>query len=329
MAKRLAPVFLVLVLAPVTAEYLIGYDDTVGDPAALIFGVIFFAPLYGAPAVLIREVTRRLDRGWPTMLLLATAFGLVEAGLVDQSMFNPDYREIPYWSLMREPTLLPWFGTSAYMLLTFVAGHVFGSIAAPIALAESWWPARRREPWLGVPGLITMALLWIAGSAFILTDQLSSDPFRISTGQAVGTTLVVLALIAISVRLPRGWSQLPGSAPSPWWVLVTSTALLMVRSVVPTSWSGTVAAIAAIVLWVVVVGRWSRRAGWTGVHLVAAVTGNLLSIGLPAFWIEPLGDVSLAAKLTTNVVLLGLVLATAYVGLRHERSSSRALGCAR
>ncbi|MDX6278635.1 MAG: hypothetical protein QOJ72_2763, partial [Nocardioidaceae bacterium] len=101
----------------------------------------------------------RLGRGWPTILLLATAFGLIEAGLVDQSLFAPDYREIPYWSSMREPTFLPWFGTSAYMALTFVAGHVFGSIAAPIALAESWWPARKNEPWLGVPGLITMAVL--------------------------------------------------------------------------------------------------------------------------------------------------------------------------
>lgn len=57
-----APVILVLLLAPVTAEYLIGYDDTTGNAAALVFGVFFFAPLYGAPAVLIREVTRRRPR---------------------------------------------------------------------------------------------------------------------------------------------------------------------------------------------------------------------------------------------------------------------------
>lgn len=321
--RRLAPVFLVLLLAPVTAEYLIGYDDTIGNPAALIFGVLFFAPLYGAPAVLIREVTRRLGRGWPTMLLLATAFGLIEAGLVDQSMFNPDYREIPYWSAMREPTFLPWFGTSAYMALTFVAGHVFGSIAAPIALAESWWPARRREPWLGVPGLITMAVVWVAGSAFILVDQLNSDAFHISTAQGVGTAVVVLVLIGLAVRLPQRWPPVPGRSPSPWVVLGVSTALLMVRSVVPTGWVGTLGAVAAIVLWLVIVGRWSRQAGWTGGHIVAAVTGNLLSIGVPAFWTDPLGDVPLGAKLATNVVLLGLVLAVAGVGFRHERARVR------
>jgi len=318
--RRLAPVLLVLLLAPVTAEYLIGYDDTIGDPAVLIFGVVFFAPLYGAPAVLIREVARRLGRGWPTMLLLATAFGLIEAGLVDQSLFNPDYREIPYWSSMREPTFLPWFGTSAYMAVTFVAGHVLGSIAAPIALAESWWPTRSREPWLGIPGLLTMAALWVAASVFILVDQLGSSPFHISLGQGIGTALVVLVLVVIAVRLPPRWADLPGITPSPWLVLVVSTGLLLVRNVVPTGWAGTSAAVAAIVLLLVVVDRWSRQGGWTGVHSVAATVGTLLSIGLPAFWTDPLGDVPLAAKLTTNVVLLGLVLVVALVGFRRERA---------
>src|ERR1044072_5310674 len=66
MMRRLAPVLFVFLLAPVTAEYLIGYDDTLTNPAALIFGIVVFGPLYGAPAVLIREVTRRREPwlGW-------------------------------------------------------------------------------------------------------------------------------------------------------------------------------------------------------------------------------------------------------------------------
>ena len=42
-----------------------------------------------APALLIREVARRRGLGWPGILLLAAAFGVVQAGLVDQSMFSP------------------------------------------------------------------------------------------------------------------------------------------------------------------------------------------------------------------------------------------------
>ena len=206
---------LVLLLSPVTAEYLIGYDDTTGNAAALVFGVFFFAPLYGAPAVLIREVTRRRGLGWPTMLLLAAAFGLIEAGLVDQSLFDPSYRDIDFWDDLRDPTYLSCCGTSAYMALTFVAGHVLGSIAAPIAMAESWWPERRREPWLGPFGLVVIALMWVAGSAFILVDQLSSTSFRISPAELWGTVALVLALVVRGLTRRPPQPRHPGASRRP------------------------------------------------------------------------------------------------------------------
>ena len=80
-------------------------------------GLLILGPLYGAPAVFIGETTRGAGRGWPSMLLLALAFGLVQAGLIDQSLFNPDYRAIPYWDELREPTLVPAIGVSASMAL--------------------------------------------------------------------------------------------------------------------------------------------------------------------------------------------------------------------
>ena len=324
LTRRCAPVLFVFVLAPVTAEYLIGYDDTLTNPAALIFGIVIFGPLYGAPAVLIREVTRRRGLGWPTMLLLATAFGLVEAGLFDQSMFDPDYREIPYWSSMREPTYLPGIGTSAYMALTFVAGHVFGSICAPIALAESWWPQRRREPWLGWFGLGVVSVLWLLAGWLILQDQLSNTSFRISTGQLVGTLAAVVLLVVVALTRRRDPQVRAGAVPTPWLVGLVSALLLTVRSVVPTGWVGTLAALAAIVLWLVLLGRWSRRSGWTPSHVLAAVVGDLLSIGGPAFATTPLGDLDQAAKLVANTLLLALVLALAWWGFVREARWARA-----
>lgn len=321
--KRLGPVLLVLLMAPVTAEYLIGYDDYLTDPAALVFGVVFFAPLYGAPAVLIREIARRRGLGWPTILLLAAAFGLIEAGLIDQSLFDPDYRHIPYWDVLREPTFVPWLGTSAYMALLFVSGHVFGSIAAPIALAESWWPERRHQPWLGIPGLVVITCLWGLAGAFILADQLGSTPFRISPGQLVGTTVVVVALVAIALTRRRTPTRTPGAPPRPWVVALATALLLTVRSITTTGWVGTLAAAAAIGVWLWLVGRWSRRAGWTGVHVVAVVVGDLISIGGPAFFTTPLGDLDQTAKLVANVSLLLLVLVVAAVGGRREAAYAR------
>lgn len=53
-------------LAPMTAEYVTAYDpDSTGDPLALLAGLLIFGPLYGAPALLIRETARRHDVRWP------------------------------------------------------------------------------------------------------------------------------------------------------------------------------------------------------------------------------------------------------------------------
>lgn len=185
----------VFLFAPVSAEYLIGYDDIIGDPAVLIFGLLIFGPLYGAPAVLIRETTRRAGRGWPSMLLLGLAFGLVQAGLVDQSLFNPAYRAIPYWDNLREPS--PGF--------------------------SGWLP----------------------------------------TGVAFG----------------------------------------------------------AVVVWLVLVGRWSRRRGWGGLHVLAAAAGSLLGVAGAAFIVEPLGDVPATAKYVTNAVLLAIVLLLVIMAARAQRQS--------
>ena len=74
--RRLFPAFALLLLSPVVAEFLLG-DFTVRQ----LGFVAFFLPLYGYGALLVRELTRRRGRGWPTMLLLALAYAFVEEGL--------------------------------------------------------------------------------------------------------------------------------------------------------------------------------------------------------------------------------------------------------
>jgi hypothetical protein len=45
-------VVVLLVLAPVAAEYLAAYDDSTGDLVRLVDGLVVFAPLDGCPALL-------------------------------------------------------------------------------------------------------------------------------------------------------------------------------------------------------------------------------------------------------------------------------------
>ncbi|HEV2927341.1 MAG TPA: hypothetical protein VGW74_01510, partial [Propionibacteriaceae bacterium] len=232
--QRIAPVLALFFFAPVSAEYLIGYDDLIGRPLELVFGLLIFGPLYGAPAVLIREAARRTGRGWRTILLLSCAAGLVQAGLIDQSLFNPSYRDIPYWDELRLPTYLPGLGFSAYMLLGFVGGHMIQSFAAPIAVIESVAPRRAPEPWLGRPGLVVMAVLYLAAAGVVLGDQAQTEGFVASVSQLVGSAVVVVALVVLAFRLPLGRRVQPGTPPRPLVVAAVATIALAVNGLAPT-----------------------------------------------------------------------------------------------
>ena len=117
-------------LAPLMGEYLLGN---------LKFRELYLLPvlglLYGAGAVLIREVTRRRGRGYTTVLGLGLAYALVEEGLVTQLLFNQDY-----FSGQRElaVTVVPALGIDVWLTLIVVAMHVVWSITIPIILVEAW-----------------------------------------------------------------------------------------------------------------------------------------------------------------------------------------------
>ncbi|MGH8792605.1 MAG: hypothetical protein ACRDXX_08170, partial [Stackebrandtia sp.] len=145
---RIAPVAGLFFLSPICAEYLSGYHGQgIADLPGLLISLLLIGPLYGAVAVLIREVARRARRGWPTILLLSAAAGLIQAGLIDQSLFNHGaFADGPYWRDL--PALIPGVDVDASQLLVFVVGHVIWSFAAPIAVVEACVPKRADQPWL-------------------------------------------------------------------------------------------------------------------------------------------------------------------------------------
>ncbi|WP_345713642.1 hypothetical protein, partial [Kineococcus glutinatus] len=181
------------VLAPVSAEYLSAYAETTGDPVQLLAGLVVFVPLYGAPALLVREVARATGRGWPSVLLLAAAFGVLQAGVVDRSLFSVDYQDYEGWEQNRAATLLAPLGVSAADALNFVAGHVVWSIAAPIAVAEALAPARARQRWLGRRGVVLCAIGWALAAGLILRDSLGGAAPGVSPWQVAGAGVVVVA----------------------------------------------------------------------------------------------------------------------------------------
>lgn len=230
---RLFAVAALAAFSPLMAEFVLGDQYLSGriDAGQQIGMFVLFVLWYGMAALLIREITRRTGRGWPTILALALGFALIEEGLLTQSLFNPHYLGldlISYGHVGLLGTALPW----AIFVLSI---HVVWSIATPIALIEAVFPrpssgrggerfgARHPEladhptPWLGRVGLgVACALLVVGGAAtFALSYFMESTRFMAHPAQLIGAAL--LAAIAIvaglivptgPVRMPRAW--LPG-----------------------------------------------------------------------------------------------------------------------
>jgi hypothetical protein len=92
------------------------------------------------------------------------------------------------------------------------------SFAAPIAVIESLNPRLAREPWLGRPGLILMALLYLAAAGLVLVDQGRTEHFVPSAAQLAGSSAVAIVLIVVAFRLPRGRRVQPGTPLGhSWW----------------------------------------------------------------------------------------------------------------
>jgi hypothetical protein len=91
-----------------------------------------------------------------------TRFGLLQAGVVDQSLFSVNYRDIDSWEKSLRSTSIEPLGFSAYLAQLFIVGHVIYSFCAPIALVEAFRPGHRSEPWLGKVGLAVAAIRYNA-----------------------------------------------------------------------------------------------------------------------------------------------------------------------
>jgi hypothetical protein len=167
----------------VGAEYAVGYDTSTGHPLTLVGGLLILTPLYGAPALLIRELARRTGIRWPGILALAAAMGLIQAGVVDQSLFSSSYRDIGYWDEMLLPTLIPALGVGGYHAVSFIGGHLLWSFAIPIALVESLSPSWGRRPWLRWPGLALAVVLYLGAAALILSETLRTESDHASAAQ--------------------------------------------------------------------------------------------------------------------------------------------------
>ncbi|WP_211221040.1 hypothetical protein [Nocardioides insulae] len=304
------------------AELLAAYGDSTGDVGGVAFALVFFSALYGAPALLAREVVRRRGWGWPSLLLVFAALGVAQACLIDQSLFSAHYQGYEGWEESQEQTRIPVLGVSAFNVWSFVGGHLIYSFGAPVALAEAWRPGQARRPWLGPIGVVLATLAYLGAALLILSDPESRSG---SPAQLAASACLVMALLLVAGLLGRGSRRVRRGDPrpplAPWKVCAAAFPLVLVGSVFPQTWVGfSVGVLAASVVGLGALYA-SRRWDWNARHCAAVALAFLLVRGLLAFTYFPLlGDVTPGPKYAHNVVMLLAVVVAGWLGVRERDS---------
>ena len=291
MKRIVGPALVLLFLAPLCGEML----SSSMPPAEWLnpIGVVLVVILYGGGAILVRELTFRWGKGWPTLLVLGAAYGILEEGLLCKSFFDPNWMDVGALGSYGR-----WLGVNWIWSLGLTAFHATVSVAIPITLVGLMFPKRRGESWAGKPLLIVLAVLLAAdvvvGYLFFGADEAAGrGPYRPPMAQYVFCLLLVVALTVLARYLPQGfrqiepidrppartcWFGVTGFLAGIWFltvVFVVPNAVVEGRRLHPLGDVALVLAGAAAILWIV--RRLSRRdTAWTDGRRLALCAGALI-----------------------------------------------------
>ena len=311
-------------LAPLVAEFFLG-----DFPLTMIFAIIPLALWYGGSAILIREVTRRRGLGWPSILLLGSAFAVVEEGLLTMSLFNPDYAH----AHLLDNGYLPALGISSTWTIYVLVLHIGWSIATPIALMEAIAGRRAAQPWLGRRGLIITAVCVVLGAAFtVATSYPVFGHFLASPAQIISCLAIVAVCVTTAFTYPmwsRRWSTTEAaqaqsrryrSAPAVWLVFAVvflGAGVFQLGVKIHPAWLADTTMAVAIVVVLATLGWWSRADGWSRRHTLAAASAMLLTYTWHAFFNTGVVPSTPAVLLISRVVYAVAAVAILYVCRRR------------
>lgn len=343
-------------VAPLVAEFLLG-----DFPLTWLPLIVVLAPMYGGGALLIRELTRRAGRGWPTILLLGAAYAITEEAFTTQSLFNPDIFGMHAHLLSH--AWIPSLGIGAWWTIFMLNVHPFWSIGVSIALVEGLYPSRGglfRSPdgldpsptdpyqsraltpwlcpasWLGNVGLSVVAVLFAVGIYANTYYSLHHDPFRASLRQLLVSALLVVvfavAAFLIAASVPNSVSA-PGlgsaaSLPVPPAWLTGIAAFLLGAAVflapIFWNWGAVVWMLTVDLAFLLLLWGFSSRDGWTPLHTFAIGAGGALVYGVHAFISKPVVPCPRWVVLPSHVLFVALALAVIALGARRIRTAQTA-----
>jgi hypothetical protein len=311
--QRVGPILTLIVLSPVIGEVLSG-----ATRLSYIFVLVPEIMVWGCGTLIIRDVVRRWQGGWTSLLLLGFGLAIAEEFIIQQTSIAP----------------LPWAGaTSSYgrvwgvnwPYFLFMLGYeAIWIVLVPIQITELMFPARRQQAWLRTGGLVVASLVFLVGSFiawFLWTQRARPMMFHVP----------VYRLAAGAYVIRHSWRDcLPGRPPPPW-ALVTIVLLLglpwyswmvlvfgparnlplLVPVVIGTTWAAGV---------FLLVRRWSLTSAWQDMHRWALCLGALLVCMIGGFLgASAWSPTDIVAKAVLNVIaVVGMANLAARIARRPE-----------
>lgn len=279
----IVPAILLSMLALFIPEILMG-----STPASRAGQWLLELVFYASGALIIHEVVVRFQLNTLAVIFLGLAFGVIEEGILLQSVFNPGFLNL---DLSYGRTL----GVNWVWAQFIVVYHSVFSIAIPVLLAQMIFRKQDGRPWLSKIGLGVVAGLYIFSGYFYFFIFQNMSEFRAPVAGLIIVALLALIFIFVAFKMKGNLFAGALAKPIPFVfsglisVLALCLWLLGLREVFTKgdgfpSWMIQAAGlllIAILVLWF----RLNRHRNWNTKNQLSVLSGALIASTIYGFYI--------------------------------------------
>jgi hypothetical protein len=207
MKTRTKAALFLLFFAPINAELL----SASSPPIEFFFPTTFIllTLFYGTGVLLVHELAIRWGKGWPTIMLLGLAYGVIEEGLVTMSFFNSHWMDIGFLGTYGNFLDINW-----NWCVNLSIFHGVWSISVPILVMRLIFPSVDGQAVLGRRALVAAVVTFPAVSFLLTVSTVVVTGYLAPPLQYLGAVTVVALLILMARRAPHRLLAVPGERPS-------------------------------------------------------------------------------------------------------------------
>ena len=183
-------------LSPVIAEMLSGSAPFIEwlNPLA----TATFLGMYGAGAILVRELAIRWNKGWASIIVLGAAYGIIEEGIAVKSFFDPEWVDLGELATYGRYLEVNWVWT---VWLTIY--HSMVSIALVLVAFSLIYPEYRGVRLLTEKRFKMVSLIFVVDILLSAVGFVYIQDYVPPLGWYLVSFAVVAGLVLLARRLPK------------------------------------------------------------------------------------------------------------------------------